>query len=67
MLAGFNDTSAYALCTFGYCEGPGHEPIIFEGKTPVRVIIKVKVYIGWSVLFIGQDCSIKRAYQLWMG
>lgn len=23
MLEGFSDKSAYALCTFGYCEGPG--------------------------------------------
>lgn len=35
MLDGFDDRSAYALCTFAYCEGPGHEPIIFEGKTHV--------------------------------
>lgn len=37
MLDGFDDRSAYALCTFAYCEGPGHEPIVFEGKTPVRL------------------------------
>lgn len=37
MLDGFDDRSAYALCTFGYCEGPGHEPIIFEGRTNVSV------------------------------
>lgn len=37
MLAGFEDKSAVALCTFGYCEGPGHEPIIFEGKTTVSL------------------------------
>lgn len=36
MLDGFDDRSAYALCTIGYCEGPGHEPIIFEGRTNVR-------------------------------
>lgn len=35
MLEGFGDKSAVALCTFGYCEGPGHEPIIFEGRTNV--------------------------------
>lgn len=37
MLDGFDDRSAYALCTFAYCEGPGHEPIVFEGKTPVSL------------------------------
>lgn len=35
MLAGFPDKSAQAVCTFAYCEGPGHEPIIFQGRTDV--------------------------------
>lgn len=35
MLAGFPDKSAQAVCTFAYSEGPGHEPIIFQGRTDV--------------------------------
>lgn len=35
MLAGFDDKSAEAVCTFAYSEGPGHEPIIFQGRTAV--------------------------------
>ena len=35
MLAGFEDKSAYALCTFAYSSGPGAEPILFEGRTNV--------------------------------
>ncbi len=35
MLAGFDDKSTQAVCTFGYSEGPGHEPIIFQGRTDV--------------------------------
>jgi len=35
MLAAFPDKSAQAVCTFAYCEGPGHEPIIFQGRTDV--------------------------------
>jgi len=35
MLAGFEDKSAYAVCIFSYCEGPGSEPIAFEGRTEV--------------------------------
>ena len=35
MLAGFEDKSAQAVCTFAYSEGPGHEPIIFQGRTDV--------------------------------
>jgi inosine triphosphate pyrophosphatase len=36
MLAGFDDKSAQAVATFAYSEGPGHEPIIFQGKTDVH-------------------------------
>lgn len=36
LLAAFPDKSAQAVCTFAYCEGPGHEPIIFQGRTDVR-------------------------------
>jgi inosine/xanthosine triphosphate pyrophosphatase family protein len=36
MLDGFDDKTTTAVCTFAYCEGPGHEPIIFQGKTEVR-------------------------------
>jgi inosine triphosphate pyrophosphatase len=32
MLAGFEDKSAYALCTFAYSSGPDAEPILFEGR-----------------------------------
>ena len=36
MLAAYSDKSAQAVCTFAYSEGPGHEPIIFQGRTDVR-------------------------------
>jgi len=37
MLAGWEDKSAYALCTFAYCSGEQDEPVVlFRGKTPVR-------------------------------
>lgn len=35
MLAGFDDKSAQAICTLAFSEGPGHEPIIFQGRTKV--------------------------------
>jgi inosine triphosphate pyrophosphatase len=35
MLAAYTDKSCQAVCTFAYCEGPGHEPIIFQGRTDV--------------------------------
>jgi len=36
MLAGFEDKSAQAIATFAYCEGPDHEPILFQGRTDVK-------------------------------
>jgi inosine triphosphate pyrophosphatase len=33
LLAAYPDKSAQAVCTFAYSEGPGHEPIIFQGRT----------------------------------
>ncbi|CAG8962260.1 hypothetical protein HYFRA_00005314 [Hymenoscyphus fraxineus] len=38
MLAGFPDKSAQAVCTFAYSEGPGHEPIIFQGRTDGKIV-----------------------------
>lgn len=35
LLAGFEDKGAQAVCTFAYSEGPGHEPVIFQGRTKV--------------------------------
>jgi inosine triphosphate pyrophosphatase len=39
MLAGFEDKSAQAICTFAYCEGPGHEPLLFQGRTDVSILL----------------------------
>ena len=36
MLVGFEDPSAYALCTFAFCGGEGEEPQVFSGRTEVR-------------------------------
>lgn len=35
LLAAYEDKSAQAVCTFAYSEGPGHEPIFFQGRTDV--------------------------------
>lgn len=35
LLRAYEDKSAQAVCTFAYCEGPGHEPVIFEGRVTV--------------------------------
>ena len=38
VLMAYPDKSAEAVCTFAYCEGPGCEPIIFEGRVQVWFI-----------------------------
>lgn len=38
LLAAYPDKSAQAICTLAYCEGPGHEPIIFQGRTDVSFV-----------------------------
>lgn len=37
LLVAYPDKSAQAVCTFAYCEGPGHEPIVFQGRTDVSI------------------------------
>lgn len=36
LLAAYSDKSADAVCTFAYSPGPGHEPVLFQGRTRVR-------------------------------
>jgi inosine triphosphate pyrophosphatase len=45
LLAAYPDKSAQAVCTFAYCEGPGHEPIIFQGRTDVSPIHAKSSYL----------------------
>lgn len=66
MLAGFEDKSAQAIATFAYSEGPGHEPILFQGRTDVcsfQPPFSRVLYI--PDIFAGQDRAIKRAHCLW--
>jgi inosine triphosphate pyrophosphatase len=38
MLDGFEDKSAQAVCTFAYSQGPGHEPVLFQGRTDGKLV-----------------------------
>lgn len=38
MLDGFEDKSATAVCTFAYSAGPGHEPVLFQGRTEGKLV-----------------------------
>ncbi|KAJ3351325.1 hypothetical protein GGF32_004324 [Allomyces javanicus] len=52
MLAGFEDKSGYALCTFAYCAGPGEEPVLFEGRTDGRIVpARGPANFGWDPIF----------------
>ena len=66
MLAGFEDKSAQAICTFAYCEGPGSECIIFQGRTHVCLGSYQSLWIGFANFFSpGQTSSSKRSGKLW--
>lgn len=54
MLAGFEDKSAYALCTFSYTEGPGQEIFVFRGETPGTIVPRrgPEKSFGWVYTFL---------------
>ncbi|ORX59268.1 hypothetical protein BCR36DRAFT_317314 [Piromyces finnis] len=52
ILAAYEDKSAYALCTFAYCEGPGKEVQLFEGKTNGKIVMpRGPTDFGWDPIF----------------
>jgi len=52
LLEGFPTKSAWALCTFAYCAGPGFEPILFEGRTDGKIVPpRGPGKFGWNPVF----------------
>ena len=53
MLAGFEDKSAYAVCTFAYSSGEaGSDVILFRGKTPGQIVSpRGPTTFGWDPCF----------------
>ncbi|CAG8817436.1 13334_t:CDS:2, partial [Gigaspora margarita] len=52
MLSGFEDKTAYALCTFAYCAKPGTDPILFEGRTEGKIVPeRGPKDFGWDPIF----------------
>ncbi|KAI5779307.1 inosine triphosphate pyrophosphatase-like protein [Geopyxis carbonaria] len=52
MLAAYPDKSATAVCTFGYCAGPGQEPILFQGRTEGKIVPpRGPGDFGWDAVF----------------
>ena len=52
MLYKFEDKSAKAICTFGYCEGPGKEVKLFQGITHAQIVqSRGHHHFGWDSIF----------------
>lgn len=52
MLAGFDDKSAEAVCTFAYTNGPGDEVFLFQGKTQGEIVApRGSRDFGWDACF----------------
>lgn len=41
MLAGFEDKSAEAVCTFAYSPGEGGEVKLFQGRTKGTIVVRI--------------------------
>ena len=62
LLMAYEDKSAQAVCTFAYCSGPGHEPIIFEGRVTVSCTLPLAHITTESCK--GQNSARSRSYRL---
>ena len=52
MLAGFEDKSGYALCTFAYADGAGGAPLLFKGITNGKIVpARGPTNFGWDPVF----------------
>lgn len=52
MLDGFESKGANAVCTIGYCAGPGEEPRVFVGKTHGQIVRpRGPQTFGWDCIF----------------
>ena len=62
LLMAYKDKSAQAVCTFAYCSGPGHEPIIFEGRVTVSCTLHLAHITTESCK--GENSARSRSYRL---
>lgn len=52
MIAGFDDKSAYAETIVAFSPGPGHDPVLFNGRTNGKIISpRGKLDFGWDPIF----------------
>ncbi|KAH0846932.1 Inosine triphosphate pyrophosphatase [Fonsecaea pedrosoi] len=56
MLAAYEDKTAFAVCTFAYCAGPGYEPILFQGRCQGKIVpARGPPIFGWDAVFEFED------------
>lgn len=71
MLAAYDDKSAQAVCTFAYSRGPGHDPVLFQGRTDVRCsplsarLLLRRNLVRSSMASLGKDRPGKRTVPFW--
>ncbi|MCJ1471254.1 nucleoside triphosphate pyrophosphohydrolase ham1 [Pseudocyphellaria aurata] len=52
LLLAYDDKSAQAVCTFAFCEGPGCETIVFEGRVLGKIVpARGTPGFGWDPIF----------------
>ncbi len=52
LLAAYDDKSAYAQCIFSFSLGPGHKPLVFDGRTPGKIVAaRGPTDFGWDPVF----------------
>jgi inosine triphosphate pyrophosphatase len=52
MLVAYEDKSAYAQTVVAFCKGPGHEPVIFDGRTSGTIVPpRGALDFGWDPIF----------------
>ncbi|KAI5806679.1 inosine triphosphate pyrophosphatase-like protein [Peziza echinospora] len=52
ILAAYENKGAEAICTFAFCEGPGHEVQIFQGRTHGKIVpARGPGKFGWDAIF----------------
>ncbi|KAJ2900190.1 Inosine triphosphate pyrophosphatase [Zalerion maritima] len=52
LLAGHADKSAQAVCTFAFSQGPGHKPLLFQGRVHGKIVeARGDGKFGWDPMF----------------
>ena len=52
LLAAYDDKSAYAQCIFAFSLGPGQKPVVFDGRTPGKIVpARGPTDFGWDPVF----------------